>query len=117
MSLADNLPGIRKAAIIGGGGGRDVLSAHLYGVPEIVGVELNSIFVDPAYQGSDLPSNDPTQPTAAVDCSLEEPQQGTHLAATALALFKHPRFIASKSSTDGKLESLKELEHERPDGP
>ena len=41
VNLAYNLPGINKAAIIGVGGGRDVLSAHLYGVPEIIGVELN----------------------------------------------------------------------------
>lgn len=46
VNLAYNLPGIRKAAVIGVGGGRDILSAHLYGVPEIVGVELNPIFID-----------------------------------------------------------------------
>jgi spermidine synthase len=46
VNLAYNLPGIRKAAIIGVGGGRDLLSAHLYGVPEIIGVELNPIFID-----------------------------------------------------------------------
>jgi spermidine synthase len=46
VNLAYNLPGIHKAAIIGVGGGRDVLAAHLYGVSEIVGVELNSIFID-----------------------------------------------------------------------
>ncbi len=46
VNLAYNLPGIRKAAIIGVGGGRDILAAHLYGVPEIVGVELNPIFID-----------------------------------------------------------------------
>lgn len=45
-NIAYNLPDIRKAAIIGIGGGRDLLSAHLYGVSEIVGVELNPIFVD-----------------------------------------------------------------------
>ena len=46
VNLAYNLPNIRKSAIIGVGGGRDVLSAHIYGVPEIVGVELNRIFID-----------------------------------------------------------------------
>jgi hypothetical protein len=46
VNLAYNLPGIRRAAIIGVGGGRDLLSAHLFGVPEIIGVELNPIFVD-----------------------------------------------------------------------
>jgi hypothetical protein len=46
VNVAYNLPGIRKAAIIGVGGGRDLLSAHLYGVPEIIGVELNPIFID-----------------------------------------------------------------------
>jgi hypothetical protein len=45
VNLAYNLPGIRKAAIIGVGGGRDLLSAHLYGVRDITGVELNPIFI------------------------------------------------------------------------
>ena len=45
-NLAYRLPGIRHAAIIGVGGGRDILSAHLFGVPSITGVELNRIFVD-----------------------------------------------------------------------
>ncbi|HSU41343.1 MAG TPA: hypothetical protein VLJ38_17320, partial [Polyangiaceae bacterium] len=45
VNLAYNLPGLRKSAVIGVGGGRDILSAHLFGVPEIVGVELNPIFV------------------------------------------------------------------------
>jgi hypothetical protein len=45
VNLAYNLPGISKAVIIGVGGGRDIISAHLYGVPEIVGVELNPIFI------------------------------------------------------------------------
>lgn len=35
-----------RAAIIGVGGGRDVLSAWLYGFRDITGVELNPIFVD-----------------------------------------------------------------------
>lgn len=46
VNLAYNLPGIHKAAIIGVGGGRDILSAHLYGVSKIVGVELNPIFIN-----------------------------------------------------------------------
>ena len=45
VNLAYNLPGLRKSAVVGVGGGRDVLSAHLFGVPEIVGVELNPIFI------------------------------------------------------------------------
>lgn len=45
VSLAYRMPGIHKAAIIGVGGGRDILTAHLFGVPEIVGVELNPIFI------------------------------------------------------------------------
>jgi hypothetical protein len=35
-----------KAAVLGVGGGRDVLSAYLFGFRDIVGVELNPIFVD-----------------------------------------------------------------------
>ena len=46
VNLAYNLSGLRRAAIIGVGGGRDLLSAHAYGVPEITGVELNPIFID-----------------------------------------------------------------------
>jgi hypothetical protein len=46
VNLAYHLPGIGKSAVIGVGGGRDLLSAHLFGVREIVGVELNRIFID-----------------------------------------------------------------------
>lgn len=46
VNLALHLPDIRKSAVVGVGGGRDLLSAHLFGVPEITGVELNGIFVD-----------------------------------------------------------------------
>ncbi len=46
VNLAYHLPGIESAAVIGVGGGRDVLAAHLFGVRTITGVELNRIFVD-----------------------------------------------------------------------
>jgi hypothetical protein len=46
VNLAYWLPGIHKAAVIGVGGGRDLLSAHLFGVPDITGVELNPIFIN-----------------------------------------------------------------------
>jgi hypothetical protein len=46
VNLAYRLPGIHKSAVIGVGGGRDVLSAYLFGVGDITGVELNPIFVD-----------------------------------------------------------------------
>ena len=46
VNLAYRLPGIRKSAVIGVGGGRDILSAHLFGVSDITGVELNPIFID-----------------------------------------------------------------------
>jgi spermidine synthase len=39
------LPDRERAAIIGIGGGRDMLAAHVFGVPEITGVEINPIFV------------------------------------------------------------------------
>lgn len=45
-NIAYSLPGIHKSAVIGVGGGRDVLSAHLFGVGDITGVELNPIFVN-----------------------------------------------------------------------
>jgi hypothetical protein len=46
VNLAYRLPGIRKSAVIGVGGGRDLLSAHLFGVADITGVELNPIFIN-----------------------------------------------------------------------
>ncbi len=46
VGLAYRLPDIHKAAVIGVGGGRDIMTAHLYGVQDITGVELNQIFVD-----------------------------------------------------------------------
>ena len=45
VNLAYNLPDLDKSAVIGVGGGRDVLSAHLYGVEQVVGIELNPIFI------------------------------------------------------------------------
>jgi spermidine synthase len=46
VNLAYCLPGIRKVAVIGIGGGRDLMSAHLFGAEEITGVEVNRILVD-----------------------------------------------------------------------
>ncbi|MGC1294461.1 MAG: hypothetical protein WA869_05415 [Alloacidobacterium sp.] len=46
VNLAYHLPGIHKAAVIGVGGGRDLLSAHLFGVTDLTGVELNPIFIN-----------------------------------------------------------------------
>ena len=42
-NIAHFLPGHNRAAVIGVGGGRDMLSAHVFGVPDITGVELNPI--------------------------------------------------------------------------
>jgi hypothetical protein len=39
------LPDRERAAIIGIGGGRDMLAAHVFEVPDITGVEINPIFV------------------------------------------------------------------------
>jgi hypothetical protein len=46
VNLAYHLPHLSKSAVIGIGGGRDLMSAHLFGVKDITGVELNGIFVD-----------------------------------------------------------------------
>ena len=46
VNLAYRLPGIQKSAVIGVGGGRDLISAYLFGVPDVTGVELNPIFID-----------------------------------------------------------------------
>jgi predicted membrane-bound spermidine synthase len=45
VGLAYRLPGIHKSAVIGVGGGRDILTARLFGVNDITGVELNPIFI------------------------------------------------------------------------
>lgn len=45
-NLAYFLPGRERGVVIGVGGGRDVLSAALFGVKEITAVELNPILVD-----------------------------------------------------------------------
>ncbi|HEX6142864.1 MAG TPA: hypothetical protein VFZ01_09110 [Geminicoccaceae bacterium] len=42
-NLAYHLPDQEKAAVIGVGGGRDILSARLFGVPDITGVEINPV--------------------------------------------------------------------------
>jgi SAM-dependent methyltransferase len=44
-NIAQFLPGHKRAAVIGVGGGRDILSARVFGVPDITGVELNPILV------------------------------------------------------------------------
>jgi hypothetical protein len=45
-NLAYAIPGLGKGAVIGVGGGRDLLSARLFGVPEVIGIEINPILVD-----------------------------------------------------------------------
>ena len=44
-TLAYHLPGRPRAAVIGVGGGRDILSAAVFGSRDITGVELNPTFV------------------------------------------------------------------------
>src|SRR5262249_33277884 len=45
-SLAHHIRNRGKAAVIGVGGGRDLLTAYLFGFRDVTGVELNPIFVD-----------------------------------------------------------------------
>ena len=45
-NVAHALPGRGTQAVIGVGGGRDVLSARLAGKKEVVGIEVNPIFID-----------------------------------------------------------------------
>lgn len=45
-NLAYRIRNHGRAAVIGVGGGRDMLSAHLFGFDDVTGVELNPIFVD-----------------------------------------------------------------------
>ncbi|MBL8705960.1 MAG: hypothetical protein JNM30_14000 [Rhodospirillales bacterium] len=45
-NLAYHARNAGKAAVVGVGSGRDLLSAHLFGFRDIIGVELNPIFID-----------------------------------------------------------------------
>jgi len=53
-NLAYFLPGRERGVVVGVGGGRDVLSAALFGFKEITAVELNPILVDLQTQESGL---------------------------------------------------------------
>lgn len=45
-NLAYTIRNTGRAAIIGVGGGRDMLSARVHGFPDVTGVEINPIFID-----------------------------------------------------------------------
>jgi len=45
-NLAYHIPEQYSAAVIGVGGGRDLLSARVFGIPQVTGVEINPTFVD-----------------------------------------------------------------------
>jgi hypothetical protein len=45
-NVAYALPNLKSGAVIGVGGGRDVLSARLFGLTDVVGVEINPILVN-----------------------------------------------------------------------
>lgn len=45
-NLAYHLPERQSAAVIGVGGGRDLLGARVSGIPQVTGVEINPIFVN-----------------------------------------------------------------------
>lgn len=45
-NLAYHLPDLKSAAVIGVGGGRDILAARLFGVPKVTGIEVNPTFID-----------------------------------------------------------------------
>jgi hypothetical protein len=45
-NLVYAIPGLKSGAVIGVGGGRDLLSQRLFGVAEATGVEINPIFID-----------------------------------------------------------------------
>src|SRR5262249_44298138 len=45
-NIAYAVPNLKTGAVIGVGGGRDVLSQRLYGMNDITGVEVNPIIID-----------------------------------------------------------------------
>jgi hypothetical protein len=45
-NLAYSIPNLKTGAVIGVGGGRDILSQRLFGVRDVTGVEINPIIID-----------------------------------------------------------------------
>ena len=45
-NLAYHLPNRKRGAVIGVGGGRDVIGARVFGVRQVTGVEINPVFID-----------------------------------------------------------------------
>jgi hypothetical protein len=45
-NLVYAIPGLKTGAVIGVGGGRDLLSARLFGVENVTGVEINPLFIN-----------------------------------------------------------------------
>ena len=45
-NLAYAIPNLKTGAVIGVGGGRDVLSQRLFGVVDVTGIEINPIIID-----------------------------------------------------------------------
>ncbi len=45
-NLAYYLPDLKSAAVIGVGGGKDILAARLFGVPKVTGIEVNPTFIN-----------------------------------------------------------------------
>jgi hypothetical protein len=45
-NLVYSIPNLKTGAVIGVGGGRDILSQHLFGVRDVTGVEINPIIID-----------------------------------------------------------------------
>ena len=60
-NLAYRIRNRGRSAVIGVGGGRDLLSAHLFGFNDVTGVELNPIFIEWL-----------TDPFRSLQCSLAD---------------------------------------------
>src|SRR5262249_35775738 len=45
-NLAYAIPNLKTGAVIGVGGGRDILSQRLFGLRDVTGIEINSIIID-----------------------------------------------------------------------
>ena len=82
VTLAYRLPNLRKSAVIGVGGGRDIVTAHYFGVPDITGVELNPIFINLHYHTPSI------ETSATLPASLISSFTSTTLAAGSPA---HPK--------------------------
>lgn len=72
VNLAYSIRNAGKGAVIGVGGGRDILSGWYFGLHEIVGVEINPIFIDLLTRNPKFTAFNQTAKTPGVRLEIDE---------------------------------------------